>query len=75
MRKWFPKIIKYYFEYLIYYKILSHKGLRLLKKDSIHFDKLGVIETNMITYEKDLKISIDDLKEGYKKWLKEYMVN
>ena len=47
----------------------------ILKKDSIHFDKLGVIETNMITYEKDLKISIDDLKEGYKKWLKEYMVN
>ena len=47
----------------------------MLKKDSIHFDKLGVIEINQITYGNDLKISIDDIKEGYKNWLKEYMVN
>ncbi len=46
----------------------------MLKKDSIHFDKLGVIESNQITYGNDLKISIDDIKEGYKNWLKEYMV-
>ena len=25
--------------------------------------------------ENDIKLSIDDIKEGYKKWLKEYMVN
>ena len=47
----------------------------MLKKDSIHFDKLGVIESNQITYGNDLKISIDDIKEGYKNWLKEYMVS
>ena len=47
----------------------------MLKKDSIHFDKLGIIESNQITYGNDLKISIDDIKEGYKNWLKEYMVN
>ena len=48
---------------------------KILKKDSIHFDKLGIVESNQITYGSDLKISIDDIKEGYKNWLKEYMVN
>ena len=47
----------------------------MLKKDSIHFDKLGVIEGNKIMYGNDLKISIDDIREGYKNWLKEFMVN
>ena len=47
----------------------------MLKKDSIHFDKLGLVEGNKITLENDLKISIEDIKEGYKKWLEEYMVN
>ena len=47
----------------------------MLKKDSIHFDKLGIIESDQITYGNDLKISIDDIREGYKNWLKEYMVN
>ena len=47
----------------------------MLKKDSIHFDKLGLVEGNEIMLENDLKISIEDIKEGYKKWLKEYMVN
>ena len=47
----------------------------MLKKESIHFDKLGLVEDDKITYENDLKLSIDDIKEGYKKWLKEYMVN
>jgi len=54
----------------------SRKGFeKILKKDSIHFDKLGMIESDQISYGNDLKISIDDIKEGYKKWLKDYMVN
>ena len=47
----------------------------MLKKESIHFDKLGLVKGNEITLENDLKITIDDIKEGYKNWLKEYMVN
>ena len=47
----------------------------MLKKESIHFDKLGLVEGDKITLENDLKLSIDDIKEDYKKWLKEYMVN
>ena len=46
-----------------------------LNKESIHFDKLGLVEGNKITLENDLKLSIDEIKEDYKKWLKEYMVN
>ncbi len=48
---------------------------KILKKDSIHFEKIGLVEGNKITYGNDLKISIDDIKLGYKKWLKEYMVS
>ena len=48
---------------------------KILKNDSIHFDILGIIEGDQITYGNDLKISIGDIKKGYKKWLKEYMVN
>ena len=48
---------------------------KILKKDSIHFDKLGIVESDKITYGNDLKISIGDIKEGYKRWLKEYMIN
>ena len=47
----------------------------MLKKDSIHFDKLGLVEGDKIILENDIKLSIDDIKEGYKKWLNEYMVN
>ncbi len=47
----------------------------MLNKESIHFDKLGLVEGNKITLENDLKLSIDEIKEDYKKWLKEYMVN
>mgnify|MGYP001170971518 CR=1 FL=1 len=54
---------------------LSINEIEKLIKESIHFDKLGLVEGNKITLENDLKISIEDIKEGYKKWLKEYMVN
>ena len=47
----------------------------MLKKDSIHFDKLGLVESDEITYGNDLKIPIEQIKLDYKKWLKEYMVN
>ena len=48
---------------------------KYLKNNSVHFDKLGLVESKKINYRKDLKISIDDIKQGYKKWLKEYMVS
>ena len=47
----------------------------MLGNDSIHFDKLGLVDSDKITYGNDLKITIEDIKQGYKKWLKEYMVN
>ena len=55
-------------------KIIKNLSL-YLRKNSIHFDKLGLVEGKTITLKNDLKISIDDIKEGYKKWLKDYMVN
>ena len=48
---------------------------KMLKNESVHYDKLGLVEGNKITLENDLELSIDDIKEGYKKWLKEYMIN
>ena len=34
-----------------------------------------LVESDKITYGNDLKITIEDIKQGYKKWLKEYMIN
>ena len=47
----------------------------ILKKESIHFDKLGLVDSDQIIYGDDLKISLEDITENYKKWLKEYMAN
>ena len=80
-----PKKLKNFYEYFFgedqgrYIVEIKPENLDnvedMLKKDSIHFDKLGIIESDQITYGNDLKISIDDIKEGYKNWLKEFMVN
>ena len=73
--------LKYFFgedqgRYIIEIKPKNLENVEnMLKNDSIHFDKLGLVEGDKITLENDLKLSIDDIKEGYKKWLKEYMVN
>ncbi len=47
----------------------------ILNENSVHFDQLGLITEKNITLDNDLKLSVDDLSNVYKNWLKNYMVN
>ncbi len=51
------------------------KITKILKDNSVHFDKLGVITKKDIIIKDEPILTVDDLIECNKKWLKEYMVN
>ncbi len=51
------------------------KIIEILNENSVHYDQLGAVINDKIEFSNELNISIDDLKESNKKWLKEYMVN
>ena len=51
------------------------KITKILKDNSVHFDKLGIITKKDIIIGDDPILTIDDLIECNKKWLKDYMVN
>ncbi len=48
---------------------------QILEKNSIHYDELGVIDEKMLAFNNDIKLSIEELKETHKYWLKKYMDN
>ena len=47
----------------------------LLKKNSVHFDDLGIIEENNLSFNGELNLPIEDLTKTHKYWLKGYMEN
>ena len=53
----------------------NKEAMKSLVSDLDRYLKISHLQGNEIALENDLKISIDDIKEDYKKWLKEYMVN
>jgi len=47
----------------------------LLKKNSVHFDDLGIIDENNLSFNGELNLPIEDLAKTHKYWLKGYMEN
>jgi len=47
---------------------------KVLEENSVHFDELGVVDGNKLTFKDELNISIQDLNKKYKSWLKNYMI-
>ena len=47
----------------------------ILNKNSVHFDKIGIITEKHIEIENEPKLSIDELKNYNNNWIKNYMVN
>ena len=47
----------------------------LLKKNSVHFDDLGIIEDNNLSFNGEINLPIEDLAKTHKYWLKGYMEN
>ena len=47
----------------------------ILDKNSVHYDKLGIITKDSLEIENEPKLTIDELKKYNNNWIKDYMVN
>ena len=45
---------------------------KILKENSIYFEKVGITQKNFIELENEFKISLDDLSKSYKYWFRNY---
>ncbi len=56
---------------------LNKKNLDTVKKildqNSVYFDYLGIVNDNKIIFNNDINLSVDELKNVNKTWLKRYM--
>ena len=58
---------------------LSNKNLekakQILEKNSVHYDEIGTVDDSKIIFNNKINLSVDELENEYKTWLKKYMVN
>ena len=45
----------------------------MLKKNSVHFDDLGVIDDKKLSFNGEMNLPIEELTKTHKYWLKNYM--
>jgi len=48
---------------------------KILKENSVSFDELGAVSENKLEFDSEINLTIDDLNNAYKNWLRKYMVN
>jgi len=46
---------------------------QMFEKNSIHYDILGVVDKKVLSFNNDIKLTVEELKEVHKYWLKKYM--
>ena len=51
------------------------KVKKILKENSVSFDELGAVSENKLEFDSEINLTIDDLNNAYKDWLRKYMVN
>jgi phosphoribosylformylglycinamidine synthase II len=51
------------------------KVSEILNNNSVHFDDLGVVDKNILSFENDIKLPIEELSNAHTYWLKKYMDN
>ncbi len=56
-------------------KLNIEKVMKILKDNSVHYDELGIIDEKNIKFNNDLNLTVDDLNDANKTWLKRYMAN
>ena len=49
--------------------------VKILNKNSIYFDDLGVIQDKNVTFNDDINLPIEEFSDAHTYWLKEYMDN
>ena len=53
----------------------KNEVIEILKKNSVHFDDLGIIQEKYLTFNSDINLPIEELSDVHKYWLKDYMDN
>ena len=48
---------------------------KILKKNSVHYDELGTVSKNQLEFGSEIKLSIEEIEESNKIWLKKFMDN
>ncbi len=48
---------------------------QILKKNSVHYDELGTLDEKLLSFNNEIKLTIEELKEAHKYWLIKYMEN
>ena len=72
-------IFRYFFgedqaRYIVEIPEASLKKVKeILNKYSVHFDDLGTVDGQSIAYKDDINLSIEELEDAHKYWLKKYM--
>ena len=51
------------------------KVSEILNNNSVHFDDLGVVDKNILSFENDIKLPIEELSNAHTYWLERYMDN
>ena len=46
---------------------------QILEKNSVHYDELGIIDEKILSFNNDIKLSIEELKKVHTYWLSKYM--
>ena len=47
--------------------------IKILDSNSVHYEKLGVVNSNYLSFNEKTKVTIDELKACYTNWLNKYM--
>ena len=45
----------------------------ILNKNSVYFDNFGIVQDNMLDFEDDINLPIEELSDTHKYWLEQYM--
>ena len=48
---------------------------QILKNNSVHYDELGEVDDKILSFNNDIKLSIEELKKVHTYWLNKYMDN
>ena len=48
---------------------------QILETNSIHYDDIGIVDEKTLSFNNDIKLPIEELKEAHKYWLRKYMDN
>tara|TARA_Y100000590_G_scaffold358678_1_gene414148 strand:- start:2247 stop:4439 length:2193 start_codon:yes stop_codon:yes gene_type:complete len=48
---------------------------KILQENSVHYDDLGVVTDKEIKFKNDIKLTVDELEDANRIWLRKYMIN